>query len=179
MNCPKDDHVLRAVRIGDVRVDRCGECGGTWYDRNELRLLKDRESHQDYRWIDVDLWRDLHKFGARRATRYACPRDGTRLITVQYGDSGIHADLCERCGGIWLDEGEYARIIQRLEKSVEASSLDDYLKDVRDELREVIRGPEGPVSELRDLAKVVYLLELRFAIEHPAIRAFLEALPKV
>ncbi len=179
MECPKDRHGLRAAALGDIRVDRCRECGGAWYDRDELRLLKDRESHRDYRWIDVDLWRDRRKFGARQATRYSCPRDGTRLTTLRYDEIDISVDICGRCGGIWLDAGEYDRIIQELEKIVDSSTVDDYLKDVREEVLAVIRGPEGPVSELRDLAKVLYLLELRFGIEHPSTRAFLDSLPRV
>ncbi len=98
---------------------------------------------------------------------------------MDYGESAILVDICGHCGGTWLDKGEYDRIVERLEKVVDSSTVDDYLKDVREEFREVIDGSESPGSELSDPSKVLYLLELRFTIEHPAVQSFLDALPKV
>jgi len=176
MDCPKGHGRLRSLVVASLRIDRCSECGGSWYDQDEVRLLKDKESQGDYCWIDFDLWKDIAKFRAARQQRYACPRDGRPLTTVYYGDSRISVDVCSECKGIWLDETEYDEIIAYLEKMVNTKSVGDYLRDVRDEFLEIFRGPEGALSEMKDLDRVLYLLELRFVVEQPGLTKILNAL---
>ncbi len=171
MNCPKCNSMLEQVRLEAVRVDRCPSCGGTWYDRNELRVLKDRESHGDYCWIDLDLWRDADRFRARRQERYACPRDGQSMTTVHYGESKVVIDICSKCQGIWLDKAEYDEILRYLERVVDSSTAGDYLGDMRHEVAEMLRLHEGPLDAMHDLSKIVYLLELRFCANHPDLAA--------
>ena len=56
-----------AIKKGAVIMEknqamrRCPKCGGAWYDQDELRQLKEKESGGDYRWLHVDLWQDAAK----------------------------------------------------------------------------------------------------------------------
>ena len=174
MKCPKCATTISRVEIKSIKVDRCDKCGGTWYDADELRLLKDKESRGDYRWIDLDLWKDKEKFLAGRQRRLSCPKDGQRMTTIRYGDFPIRVDICTKCRGIWLDEGEYKKILKYLEQQVNTETIQDYLQDLREEFLEIFTGPEGPISELADFTKVLYLLELRFRVEHPRIATSLQ-----
>jgi Zn-finger nucleic acid-binding protein len=178
MECPKCHKPLETVAIGGVRVQSCAHCGGTWYDKDQLRVLKDKESKGDYCWIDFDLWKDIGKFRARRQQRYSCPRDGLPMTTVHYGDTSIAADICCECRGIWLDKGEYEEIIRYLEKVVDSSSVGDYVNDLREEAVQLLEAHEGPLSAIKDLAKILYLLELRFVVEHPGLASAAASLPK-
>jgi Zn-finger nucleic acid-binding protein len=179
MNCPKGHGGLDRVPVGKIHIDRCPECGGTWYEVGELRLLKDTEAGGDYCWIDFDLWKDIDEFRAARQQRYACPQDTQLLTTVRYGDSPVAVDICERCRGVWLDQDEFAQIVAHLDEMVNTQSVGDYLKDIRDEFLEIFAGPEDPLSEMRDFGRVLYLLQLRFVIEHPRIDATLSSLPRL
>jgi Zn-finger nucleic acid-binding protein len=176
LRCPRDQTSLDPVAVGSIGIYRCSSCAGTWYPRDRLRMLKDRESHGDYRWIDVDLWKEAQHFRLESEQRYRCPRDGTALITVRYGEGNVAVNFCAECRGIWLDKGEYDVILAWLEKKVDSASIEDYLDDVREELVEVFTSGEGPVEELKDLGKVLYLLELRFLLEHPRIERILDSL---
>jgi Zn-finger nucleic acid-binding protein len=178
MDCPRCHKPLETVSIGRVRVERCPQCAGTWYDKDELRVLKDRESGGVYSWIDVDLWKDSEKFRARRQQRYTCPRDGQPMTTVHYGQSPIAVDICSKCNGMWLDKEEYGEIVRYLEQTVDTSSPGDYLKDIREELVELLEVREGPLKAMRDIGKILYLLELRFVVEHPGLARVLPGLPK-
>ncbi len=178
MDCPKGHGALKTIPIGSIHIDRCASCGGFWYDVGELRLLKDKEASGDYSWIDFDLWKEGDKFRADKQERYACPRGGHPLTSVQYGQSAVVVDICSECEGVWLDADEYERIVAYLGEMVNAQTSGDYLKDVRDEFVDIFRGPEGPISELKHLGRVLYLLQLRFAVEHPSLRAFLNSLPR-
>lgn len=167
MDCPKCKLPLGDVEVGPVRVSLCSHCNGTWYDRNELRVLEARESHGDYCWIDIDLWRERDKFRARKQQRYSCPRDGQPMETVHYGESTVAVDICAKCQGIWLDRKEYDGIVRYLDEIVDTSSTGDYLRDIRHEVAEALRGHEGPLHALRDVGKIFYLLEMRFCSDHP------------
>jgi Zn-finger nucleic acid-binding protein len=170
---------MREQRIGDVRVDVCPSCRGTWFDRDELRLLKDREERGAYRWLDVDLWKDRSRFGRSERARLRCPRDRKALVTLRYGESTVGVDVCDTCHGVWLGRDEFDEILEHLRSRVDSTTAAHYVKDLRAELREVLGGPEDPSSELADVAKVASLLQLRFIIEHPALLEALQRLPKV
>ena len=178
MECPKCHKPLETLAGGGVRVESCTQCGGTWYDKDELRVLKDKESHGDYCWIDFDLWKDIGRFRARRQQRYSCPRDGLPMTTVHYGDTSIAVDICSECKGIWLDKGEYEEIVRYLEKVVDSSSVGDYVNDMREEFVRLLEAREAPWSVLKDLSKILYLLELRFVVNHPDLAAAASSLPK-
>ena len=178
VNCPKDHQSLESVNVGGIRIDRCPECEGMWFDKDELRVLKDREAGGAYRWVHVDLWKDIDKFRARKQQRYSCPRDGSPMTTVHYGESEIAVDVCSTCHGIWLDRKEYRRILKYLEKTVDGSSAEDYLKDVRHELVGVFEGHESPLGAMRDVGKILYLLELRFTVEHPTLADLVLTFPR-
>lgn len=178
MKCPKCHESLETVAIGHVRVERCPRCAGTWYDKDELRVLKDKESHGAYSWIDFDLWKDMGKFRAREQQRYSCPRDDLPMTTVHYGESSIAVDICPRCKGMWLDKEQYGEIVGYLESIVDSSSTEDYLDDMREELVELLKAREGPLKAMRDVGKILYLLELRFVVEHPGLASILPGLPR-
>jgi Zn-finger nucleic acid-binding protein len=178
MDCPKCHKPLETVSIGHVRVERCPQCAGTWYDKKELRVLKDKESHGDYSWMDFDLWKDADKFRARRQQRYSCPRDGQPLTTVHYGESPVAVDICSQCNGIWLDKDEYGEIVRYLKETADSRTPGDYLKDIREELVDLFEAREGPLKAMRDVGKILYLLELRFVVEHPGLARILPGLPK-
>ena len=44
MKCPKCGMQLEEIAVGDVRVDKCSGCEGTWLDKGELELSRRGES---------------------------------------------------------------------------------------------------------------------------------------
>jgi Zn-finger nucleic acid-binding protein len=164
--------------IKSISIDRCPKCNGAWYTADELRLLKDKEAHGDYSWIDVDLWRDRERFHSRRQEHLLCPTDKTELTSVRYGTSRVRVDICTTCKGIWLDGGEYQKIVAYLDKRVNEETVEDFLGDLREEFLDVFEHPTALRSEVGDVTKVLHLLELRFIVQHPNIAAHLRALVK-
>jgi Zn-finger nucleic acid-binding protein len=145
------------------------KCLGTWFDAGEMRVLKDREKGGDYKWIDIDLWRDRAKFRAGRQEGLKCPKDGQSMITVRYGRSPVRVEICAICQGVWLDQGENAKVLAYLEKKVNTETVGDYLHELGDEFIDLITLREGVRAELADIARVLHLLELRFRAEHPEL----------
>jgi Zn-finger nucleic acid-binding protein len=178
MKCPKCGSQTRKRQLKSVEFQRCPSCGGSWFNADKLQLLKSREHAGDYRWIDIDLWKHPDQFRAGRQDRMVCPRDKTVMTTVRYGDSRIRVNVCTECHGVWLDKGDYNRILKYLEEKVDSATVGDYLNDLHDEIREALLAPEELPDEMRDVAKVLHLLELRFVVEHPSIAALVRSISK-
>ena len=173
MNCPKCDGVQTdEVEIQSVKVDRCPQCGGTWFEQNELRDAKDRESGGDFGWLDVDLWQDADAVSVDEESRSRCPKDGAAMATVRYGDPEIAVEVCPLCFGLWLDRGEYEKVIDHLAERVDSESVGEYLADAEEEFVELLKGK----SEVGKLGRVLHLLRLRFAVEHPTVVTIKEAI---
>jgi Zn-finger nucleic acid-binding protein len=58
------------------------------------------------------------KLGNVRDSKLACPKDGTTLKAISFGDAEI--DVCAACHGLWLDRGEYEKIIARMRERTDA-----------------------------------------------------------
>ena len=70
--CPECGHILLPYRVGhdlDFSLDHCGNCGGTWFDRNEWELLKSRNLHDDVHFIFSQVWQAQVFQAERRQAR--------------------------------------------------------------------------------------------------------------
>ena len=57
--CPECGHFLRRYPVGhdiDFSLDRCGNCGGMWFDQNEWEVLKNRNLRDDVHKIFSEIW---------------------------------------------------------------------------------------------------------------------------
>lgn len=113
--CPGCHGWMNARRVGEVEVDRCHNCGGVWFDRDELdRLLPSAA-------------RELRATGDRiRISARPCPNDGTDLLTVTYPQTHVEVDLCPDCDGLWLDAGELKEIQKVRDYHARQDTLEQY-----------------------------------------------------
>ena len=57
--CPECGHLLTRRQVGhgiDFHIDRCGTCGGVWFDKNEWEILKEHNLHDDVHFIFSSAW---------------------------------------------------------------------------------------------------------------------------
>jgi hypothetical protein len=66
LKCPNCGADLHGELFHGIRIDRCPECHGVWFDDGELELLLNDEDHSVLRRVMVDLWTSLK---GRRAGR--------------------------------------------------------------------------------------------------------------
>ncbi len=168
MDCPDCHTELQETDYFGVRIDECPKCLGRWFDRDELRRAKDR-SDPDLRWLDFDLFAGHVDPPTTRRAAKLCPRCSVAMGTSAYERSGVLVDVCQTCRGAWLDHGEFEKIVGHLEHEVVSESAAQYGRDVERQFGQIVTGPEGPVSELRDFFAVLGLLEMRLAVEHPTL----------
>lgn len=159
-----------------MEVDYCPNCLGLWFEQDELQQAKD-EKDKDLNWLDIDLWKEEIKFKIAKGKKL-CPSCSMPLYEVNYGDSGIKVDLCNLCRGIWLDRGEFKKVIDYLREKGKKEILKSYFENLITEGAEVFTGPETFRSELSDFLTILKLLNYKFAAQHPIITKIISSLPK-
>ncbi len=168
MHCPDCQSSLRQTDYRGIAIEECPECRGRWFDRDELRKAKDR-TDDDLRWLDFDPFgEEAAPFEVRSEGRQ-CPRCVMAMSSITYETSGVVIDKCGNCHGIWLNHGEFEKIVEHLEQIVSSETASQYIRDAGTQFSQIATGPEGVISEIRDFLAVLRLLELRLAVEHPRI----------
>lgn len=175
MNCPDCDAPLRQTDYHGINIDECPRCLGRWFDRDEPLRAKDR-TDQYLRWLDFDPFAGDASAPAVSGFARLCPRCSLKMGVIAYKTSGVLIDKCSSCHGIWLDQGEFEKIIKHLKKETSSETAAQYRKDVERQFEQIFTGPEGPISELRDFFAVLNLLEMRLAVEHTKLAAAVEDL---
>jgi len=165
--CPDGHAGLQAKDIGPVEVDECQECKGIWLDSDELRQTKDA-TDSDLNWMDFEIWKHEDQFESKPSAR-DCPSCRKPMVSLRYGETEVEIDYCQSCRGTWLDQGELEKIIESLEQELLTKSFSDYMKESLQEAREIVTGPESFLSEWKDFATVLRLMQYRLFVERPRL----------
>lgn len=174
MICPDCQSTLEQADLHGVRIDECPNCRGRWFDRDELRRAKDR-TDDDLRWLDFDPFA-ADVGAAATAKGPLCPRDSIKMGSIAYEESGVRVDKCAKCHGVWLNHDEFEKIVRHLEAEVNSETAADYGREAGRQLAQIFAGPEGPLSETRDLFAVLHLLRQRLGVEHRELQGIVDHL---
>ncbi len=188
MKCPKCKTIeLKKAKIAGISIDCCQKCKGIWFGKDELRIVKDKKLKKA-RWLDAelkvksldwfkfDLWNNKKKFKLLRAKR-KCPSCKVPLTEVGYMDSDIKIDACGICWGVWLDKGEFKRIIAYVKNKADYKIINNFFKNFVQETAEVFVGPENIFSEIEDVLVMISLLKYKFMAQHPFLSKLFMNLP--
>ena len=176
MECPKcKTENLKEIKINGVKIDRCENCGGLWFDKNELKITRDHRD-KNLSWLKFDLWKDENKLMVS-GQLINCPKDGKPLFKIKYGSTDIMVDICLDCHGVWLDKNELDKIVSELKQKINSETIPEYLSDLGGEVKELIIHPDQAEIELRHIVILMKLLEYRFLAQHPKISEITSVLP--
>jgi len=132
MKCPACKNALLEKGASGMTVDICyGGCGGIWFDANELEKVSPRAATTLH-----TIWQapvNPTKLSEPRL----CPRCPEQTLERRWFSDRqkVEIDQCPRCGGIWLDAGEFSRVYEEIRGSKVA--------------------PPGWASAMADAAKLV------------------------
>jgi len=167
MNCPRCQAPLHTRSTDGVEIDECRTCQGIWLDAERLRRLKD-QTDPDLQWMDFELWEHADRFHIAEKP-IDCPTCAVPLVAIDYGDTGVTIDYCNRCRGVWLDADEFSKIIHHLSEDLLTKETSEYLKASLEEAKELITGPETFLSEWKDFTTVLRMLQYRLLSENPKL----------
>ncbi len=177
MKCPIHKKInLETAVFYDTEVDYCPEGLGVWFEKGEFRIAKDSKQ-KNLDWLDVDLWKEKGKFEISKEEKL-CPACEVPMYEVSYSDSEIRIDLCNVCEGIWLDRGEFKKIIEYLREKSSKKIMNEYVRSLLEETGEVFTGPESLQEEVSDVVTVVGLLKHKLSAKYPTLAEIISDLPR-
>lgn len=112
--CPNCGCPLTLRPFFAVDVGVCPACAGLWFGSGQLERLREA-SCDTWKRIESEVF--LRERTSDHGVRY-CPHCREPLFRYQYMyRSGILLDECNRCGGIWVDDGELAKMSAFLDEA--------------------------------------------------------------
>ena len=166
--CPNDHIELQRVKLKGVNIDECSKCQGMWLDKDELKIVKNR-TDENIRWINFEIFQEQKNKFEKNQTFKKCPKDHTVMNLLQYGKSKTAIEKCPHCQGVWLEKGEFEKMIRYLEKKIYPETASQYSVDALKKLLEIPQEPSHIVSEIQDFLVIIKLFEERLVVEHPWI----------
>lgn len=103
--CPHCYSALHSIRHNETELDICRRCGGAFFESGEEKeVLGIPASPESWRGFSF-----THLVGQ---SQLKCPKDAKTLRSyeIQSGEKKVEIDLCEECGGMWVDSGESKRL---------------------------------------------------------------------
>jgi Zn-finger nucleic acid-binding protein len=176
MKCPKCDGKLEPKTFKKVRIDECDNCGGLWFDRDELKRAKD-STDEELAWLDFDIFEEKENKYHKSESSKLCPKDEAHLNKLTYSHSSVSIDACPVCHGIFLEKDEFENIIKFLENEVVENTSADWAQQALSQFGEILNGEDMKSSEFKDLFTVLKLGETRLSAENEKITAVLTFFP--
>jgi len=120
MKCPACKSPLREKGAGGMTLDFCyGGCGGIWFDAAELERVSARAAATLHTIWQVPV-------GKVNLTQpRPCPRCPDQVLERKWFSDlkKVEIDQCPKCGGVWLDAGEFSRIYDEVKGAKVSSPL--------------------------------------------------------
>lgn len=116
INCPSCGEEMTKIFIPEkgINVDVCDKkCGGIFFDNQEINEFSGK--NDDISEIK-SLLKNKNFLTNNENEIRICPVCGTKM--VQPTISGVKIDTCYKCGGIFLDNGEFEKIRTKFKKHV-------------------------------------------------------------
>lgn len=179
MQCPECRKSMNIKKFEELVLNECLQCKWIWFDKDELAEAAEKRIDPDLRWMDFEIWKKEAMFSLNKKP-LECPR--CRKIAMQainYRDADIvDITFCPACEGVWLNLGDFRKIIDAFETEAGSKSVTAYVKDSLKEASELFTNPRGFISEWKDLKAVLRMLRHRVFVANPKIRSVLEGIQK-
>jgi len=96
-----------------MTLDVCyGGCGGIWFDASELERVNARAATTLH-----TIWQGPPTSSVKLTEPRMCPRCPEVVLERKWFSDlkRVEIDRCPKCGGIWLDAGEFTRIYEEVQ----------------------------------------------------------------
>lgn len=155
-NCPDCSAEMHIETVGNIKLDVCITCAGTWFDPSELRALLARDLLA-LEMLEDKAIRSVEQQTAGPSLRH-CPACEFPLEQYHYlYTSPVVLDTCTECGGMWVEDGELSRMHAWLEESRKPASAEE---------KAGIVLAEATVEHHKTMARQHKLLHLFTILQH-------------
>ena len=117
MQCPKCQHLMKAVTTQDITVHRCIDCHGLWFDAADHESLREQA-------VEIDIGDTEYAAHHVGQSRIHCPTcaHSPMIAMVDAAQPHIRFESCTVCFGRYYDAGEYRDFAEH--------GLDEFLRNL-------------------------------------------------
>ena len=113
---------MNTLEFLGVTLDICPTTGGIWFDQGELGRIR-AATAEHFHTLEEVAEPNVEPIPTLPRSRL-CPVDATQLETFRYlACTNIELDSCPQCGGVFVEEGELARMHAFLAERAEKRGL--------------------------------------------------------
>ena len=109
INCPACGMEMEKVYISSLGldVDICSDgCGGIFFDENEFNQFYNHTECIS----DISEYTDKFYPPTNQSKKRQCPVCNIDMVKSMVKNNTVEIDICNRCGGVFLDKGELERL---------------------------------------------------------------------
>ncbi len=95
-----------------MTLDICyGGCGGIWFDATELQRVTAKAAATLH-----SIWQ-VPVSSVKLSEPRMCPRHPEQILDRKWfsDQKRVEIDQCPKCGGVWLDAGEFSQIYNEIQ----------------------------------------------------------------
>ena len=110
IKCPACGKVMKKIYIPDaaVIIDICFDgCGGIFFDNRELEKFDEKHDNIDKL---IELIEKKEFIPVNDNESRLCPVCGAAMLKMGAAEGTVQIDVCQTCGGKFLDNGELQKI---------------------------------------------------------------------
>lgn len=101
---------METLEFRGINLDDCPNCGGIWFDDGELKKLQNLTDPLSIQSLEGKA-SPLAGAAPPERENKLCPVCNERLTPYRYMyTSDIELDECDNCFGVWVQEGELAKM---------------------------------------------------------------------
>ncbi len=146
LTCPACGNTLTEEDICGLKVDICrGGCAGLWFDRGELEKVDESCERTGIVLLSTEKNPNIKVDYEKTRVCPTCQPEVKMRKHFWSVKAQVELDECDKCGGIWLDEGELKKI--RSLYSSEAEKIADAREYFRKFSQELIDRAEKERQE--------------------------------
>jgi Zn-finger nucleic acid-binding protein len=107
-----------------INIDKCPNCEGFWFDNRDLFLISSDIAKQHDKEITKKETPDS------KSVDRICPNCAMPMILLKDPELSktVQIDICPKCMGLWLDQGEFLRYKEYQKEKIEKVKKDDAIK---------------------------------------------------
>lgn len=135
LTCPACGNTLTEEDVCGLKVDICKNgCAGIWFDRNELERVDEKCERYGLALLNIPKNPEVKVNPSKVRICPTCERVKMRKHYWSVKKE-VELDECDKCGGIWLDEGELEKIRSSFKNEEEKNAAAEaYFKQFSHEL---------------------------------------------
>lgn len=122
MNCPRCKEKMESTNSSGIYTHTCLYCNGTWINNNALEILLDKEQNKISKGDLLNSFKSQYD----KNTNRSCPNcENEKLLQIY--THNVELDLCQKCNGLFFDEGELKSILPKTHKPSSEAGIGSYV----------------------------------------------------